>query len=114
MKFIPAHSNNFMVGRNGTTIDRIVLHWIVGTLESADATFKNPDRIASANYGIGDDEIHQWVKDEDTAFANGNWEMNLRALSIEHEGRPDLPISEKTYQTSIKLVAELAKKYSIP
>ena len=114
MKFIAAHPNNFMIGRNGTAIDRIVLHWIVGTLESADVTFKNPNRIASAHYGIGDDEIHQYVKEEDTAFANGNWTMNLRAISIEHEGGPDLPISNLTYETSAKLVAGIAKEYSIP
>lgn len=112
--WIGAHPNNYMVGRNGQTVQGLVLHWIVGTLESADKTFQNPDRIASATYGVGGRAVHQYVREEDTAYGNGNWNSNLTTISIEHEGGPNLPISEETYQTSIKLVAELCQKYSIP
>src|SRR3990167_6766036 len=121
MKFIPAHSNNFMVGRNGTTIDKIVMHWIVGTLESADATFKNPDREASAHYGIGDGDIHQYVKEEDTAWHASNLTVNRESIGIEHEGgwlladkvNRFIP-TELTNQTSVKLVRDICKRYSIP
>lgn len=109
-------SPNFSKGRNGmnTTIDRIVCHWIVGKLESADVTFQNTTRNTSAHYGVGDDEVHGYVKEEDTAYHAGVWAMNLRSLGIEHEGGPDLPISEETYKTSAKLIGELCKKYNIP
>ena len=114
IKFVGCHPNNFQVGRGGKKIDQVVLHWIVGTLASADATFQNPNRFASATYGIGHTEIHQYVKEENTAFANGNFDSNQRAVSIEHEGGPNLPISEDTYQTSIKLVADICKRNNIP
>lgn len=114
IKWVGAHPNNFQTGRDGKQIKYIVCHWIVGTLASADITFQNPQRLASATYGVGGEEIHQYVKEEDTAFANGNYLSNQESISIEHEGGPTLPISEKTYDTSAKLVAHLAKKYNIP
>lgn len=115
IQWIGAHSNNFGKGRSGTKIDTIVLHWIVGTLASAGATFNNPSRIASAHYGIGGQaEVHQYVKEEDTAYHAGNLAVNLRSIGIEHEGGPSIPIKEDTYKLSAQLVAEIAKRYNIP
>jgi len=114
IKQVPANKNNYGVGRNGEKIDKIIVHWIVGTLESCDATFQNPTRLASAHYGIGDDEIHQYVKEEDTAWHAGNLTVNRQSIGIEHEGGPDLPISETTYQTSARLINEICQRYSIP
>lgn len=109
-----AHPNNYMVGRSGQQIEFIVCHWIVGTLESAGATFANASRLASATYGVGGKAVHQYVRDEDTAYANGNWQSNLKSLSIEHEGGPSIPITDATYETSAQLIAEKAKQYNIP
>lgn len=109
-----AHPNNYMVGRSGQKIEFIVCHWIVGTLESAGATFANASRLASATYGVGGKAVHQYVRDEDTAYANGNWQSNLKSLSIEHEGGPSIPITDATYETSAQLIAEKAKLYNIP
>lgn len=109
-----AHPNNYQTGRQGNTIKGIVVHWIVGSLESADATFQNPQRIASATYGIGDEEIHQYVKEEDTAYANGNLLSNRTTISIEHEGGPNIPITDATYKTSAQLIADICKRYNIP
>lgn len=109
-----AHANNFQVGRAGNSVKKIVIHWIVGSLESADATFQKPDRIASAHYGIGDKDVHQYVKEEDTAYHCGNLTTNRQSIGIEHEGGPDLPISEATYKSSAELVASLCRKYAIP
>lgn len=114
IKWIGCHSNNFGKGRNSEKVKYIVLHWIAGTLESADATFANPNRKASAHYGIGGNTIHQYVKEEDTAWHCGNLTKNRQSIGIEHEGGPELPISEATIQTSIKLVADLCKRYTIP
>ena len=114
IKQVPAHSNNYEKGRRDNSIQLIVVHWIVGTLESADATFANPNRLASAHYGIGDSEVHQYVKDEDTAFHAGVFDVNLKSLGIEHAGGPNMPISDETYETSATLVQELTRKYHIP
>jgi hypothetical protein len=120
IKWIPADSSNFTVGRGSKKVNKIVMHWIVGTLESADATFANPDRDASAHYGIGDEEIHQWVKEEDTAWHASNWGVNQESIGIEHEGgwlledgtrkKP----SDKTHETSAKLIADICNRYSLP
>jgi len=109
-----ADSTNYTKGRLGNDVVKIVVHWIVGRLESADATFQNPARNASAHYGVGDEDVHQYVKDEDTAWHCGDWLWNLKTIGIEHEGGPNLPISEKTYESSAKLIKSLSDKFSIP
>lgn len=121
IKQVPAHISNYSVGRMEVKVDRIVVHWMVGSLESADASFANSDRNASAHYGIGDDEVHQYVGEENTAWHSGNWEMNLRSIGIEHEGGQLLPDgttrlkpSPRTHQTSSKLIADLCMRYHIP
>lgn len=120
IKWIGASSNNFDSGRGGKKIDKIVLHWIVGTLESADGTFANPDRKASAHYGIGDNDVHQYVREEDTAWHASNYGVNQTSIGIEHEGgwlladgtrqKP----SDKTHETSGRLVADICRRYSLP
>ena len=114
IKWIGCHPNNFLVGRSGKTVNKVVLHWIVGTLNSADATFAKPDRIASAHYGVGNNDIHQYVKEEDTAYHAGNLTVNKESIGIEHEGGPDIPVTEITVQTSIKLVSDICRRYNIP
>src|SRR3990167_3035122 len=120
IKWTGAHSNNYTVGRGGKKISKIVMHWIVGTLESADATFANPDRLASAHYGIGDKEIHQYVKEEDTAWHASNLTVNRESIGIEHSGGWDLgngqraKPTEETHKTSALLIADICKRYSIP
>lgn len=114
IKWIGAHSNNYEAGRKGQKITKVVLHWIVGKLSAADATFQDSTRIASAHYGIGPSEVHQYVKEEDTAYHAGNLTINRQSIGIEHQGGPDLPISEDTYKQSIELVADICKRYGIP
>lgn len=120
IKWVGAHKNNYQVGRAGYTVKYIFLHWIVGTLESADATFANKDRIASATYGIGDNDIHQYVKEEDTSYANGNLASNRESITIEHEGGWDIGGGNRfkptpaTHETSAQLVADICKRYKIP
>jgi N-acetyl-anhydromuramyl-L-alanine amidase AmpD len=113
MKWIGAHSNNFG-SRYGNKIDKIILHWIAGTLESCDSTFQDPNRKASAHYGVGDNEIHQYVKEEDCAWHAGNLLVNRQSIGIETEGSPTLPISEASYLTLAGLVKEIAQRYQIP
>ena len=112
--WVGAHSNNYEKGRSGNSIKKIVVHWIVGKLEVAGVVFKNGTKQVSAHYGIGDKAVHQFVKDEDTAYHAGNLTVNRQSVGIEHEGGPDLPISEKTYKTSAQLIATLCRQYAIP
>lgn len=109
-----AHENNYMEGRDGEKIDKIIIHWTSGTLGGTDAWFNNPDSGVSAHYGIGGKIIHQYVKEEDTAFAAGNWEANKTSVNIEHEGSPTIPIDFETYKTSAQVIREIASRYDIP
>jgi N-acetylmuramoyl-L-alanine amidase CwlA len=106
-------SPNYTEGRQ-TKVDRIVLHWIVGTLSAADAVFKRKESAVSAHYAVGGTEIHQYVEEENTAWHAGKWEVNSRSIGIEHEGSPTLPISEKTYETSAVLIADICNRYELP
>ena len=120
IKWVGAHANNFGVGRNGLKVNKIVMHWIVGSLASADTTFNSPTRLASAHYGVGPNEIHQYVKEENTAWHASNLTVNREAIGIEHEGgwllsdgtrsKP----TEETLRRSAELVADICKRYNLP
>jgi hypothetical protein len=106
-------SSNYSVGRSGKKVDKIVLHWMAGTLASTDITFNDGRRLASAHYGMGQTEIHQYVKEEDTAWHAGNFEVNQTSIGIEHEGGPDIPITEAVYKQSVELITDLCKRYGL-
>lgn len=111
MKITWKGSPNFSAGRGRNKVEFIVMHWIVGTLTSANNTFKNRNNQVSAHYGIGQNRIYQFVKDEDTAWHAGNFQVNQKSIGIEHEGSPTLPITDKVYENSAWLVAELRRRY---
>ena len=84
-----AHPNNFTVGRPGAGRDgRNSNHHVVGSAESAVLVFQNPNRGASSTYVVTDvpDLIFQTVSLDDTPYTDGNWESNLRTVSMEHHG----------------------------
>lgn len=107
-------SPNFFEGREDKQVNKIICHWIVGKLSVADKVFQDTNRNTSAHFGVGGKEIHQYVGTENTAYHAGNWNVNLESIGIEHEGGPELPISEDTYKTSAKLIAALSLLYNIP
>lgn len=114
----------------------IICHISAGTMASMDSWFQNPSAEASAHFGISKTgEIHQYVKLEDAAWANGavnkgtwallkeypGWNPNLYTISIEHEGsHPNAAAgqfwapTEAQLQASIRLIAWLCWKYNIP
>lgn len=104
-------SPNYDINRK--PIDRIVIHWMNGTLLGTDAVFKKPNGT-SAHYGIENNLIHQYVKEGHVAYHAGNYEMNQRSIGIEHSADPNREASEQTYQTSAALISEICARYSIP
>lgn len=104
-------SPNFDTNRK--PINRIVIHWIVGTLAAADSQFQKPNST-SAHYAVEDTTVHQYVKEEHVAYHAGNYAMNQRSIGIEHSAAPDRPASEETYKTSATLIREIAKRHNIP
>ncbi|MDR1807189.1 MAG: N-acetylmuramoyl-L-alanine amidase [Propionibacteriaceae bacterium] len=62
------------------------IHWIVGTLASADAAFSTSSSQVSAHYGVGPSEIHQYVDENYQAWHSGSTVGNASWIGIEHEG----------------------------
>ena len=108
---VPANPSNYTHSR-WKPVTHIVIHWIVGSLASADATFKNPSRNASAHYGVENKNVHQWVKETHIAWHAGS--ANPYSIGIEHSAAPGRKATSATYQSSGELVRKIAKKYKIP
>mgnify|MGYP003792653093 CR=1 FL=1 len=96
-------------------ITYIILHWLgVGTLETANARFQNPNSQVSAHYGVSDDTVYQWVKEDEVAWHAGDRSVNQCSIGIEHDATTTKNASDKTYQTSGQLVREICDRYKIP
>jgi len=119
---------NFMLGRpGGLRPSAIVIHISEGTLASADAWFNNDSAQVSAHYCVGrTGEVHQYVSEEDTAYhagtpVNPTWRLlrprvnpNFYTIGIEHEGRAQDQWTDAQYGASAELVAQIARRWSIP
>src|SRR5699024_2113048 len=106
-------TEDYTSSRDGTTIDSIVIHLIVGTLPAADATYANSSSGGSAHYGIGEVSLHQYVSELNTAWHAGDFPMNQRSVGIEHSASPDRAPSESTYDISIDLCTQICKDYGL-
>lgn len=115
IKQVPAAPTNYSIRK--TKKVGIVFHWMVGEIAACDATFQNPNRKASAQYGIGSNgEIHQYVKDENVAFHCGSDAGNVKWIGIEHAGGQLINGVRKTpteacIQASIELCKMLCQKH---
>lgn len=128
-----AHPRNFRSGRRGYRPEAIVIHVMDGTLVGTDAWFSTAASGVSAHYGIGNwGEVHQYVKEADSAFhagtvVNPTWaelkreggkvvNPNLYTIGIEHEGRglstAGWPAAMRA--ASVALVADIARRWDIP
>ena len=125
-----APSPAFTAGRNGRTVERIVIHITDGpSTASAVNTFTNAGAQASAHYLVGQDgEVVQFVAETDTAWhARGG---NSNSIGIEHVaikvGGADYPRRDGTIQhfdalaptdtqycESAALVSYLCTKYNL-
>lgn len=124
--WIGCAAENFRKGRHGFEPRAIVIHIIVGSLESAGLTFRDPRSAVSAHYGVGKSgRVHQFMEEADTAFHAGTvveptWRLidpnvnpNLYTVGIEHEGQPQDIWPDEQYQASAALVREIAARWKI-
>lgn len=117
--YYPADPSNYSPARYRARISEITLHHMAGVLSAAQcgAIFQRPGRNGSAHYGIGvDGEIANYVDEDCVAWANSNWSSNCRAITIENSNSStggDWPIGDKTLDSLIKLVADIAKRYNL-
>ncbi len=115
--WVPAHPNNYTVGRPFGPLSYIVIHVTEGSYYSAISWFQNPNSGVSAHYVIrsADGQITQMVRNADTAYHAGNWTYNVRSIGIEHEGYIDQPswFTDVMYRSSAALVRYTANRYGI-
>jgi N-acetyl-anhydromuramyl-L-alanine amidase AmpD len=127
-------SSNFSAGRRGWRPEAIVIHVMDGSLSGTDSWFNNPASAVSAHYGIGKDgEIHQYVKESDTAYhagtvVNPTWirirkdargryiNPNYYTIGIEHAGWGENvePWAAQQREASLGLVRIIAERWAIP
>lgn len=110
-----AHPNNYTPGRSVARDGRTSHHHVVGSRESAVVVFNQPTRGASSHFVVGGDIIDQCVNINDTAWCDGNWESNLRTISVEHEGgwNGTGPYSDAMYEQAAHLCAWLRENYGV-
>jgi N-acetyl-anhydromuramyl-L-alanine amidase AmpD len=125
-----AHPVNFRPGRPGEERpEAIVIHVMDGTLDGTDSWFNDPHARVSAHYGVGKGgEVHQYVKEVDTAFHAGTvvaptWPLlrpnsnpNFYTIGIEHEGTGLMaqPWPQPQLEASLALAADIAGRWNIP
>lgn len=114
MSWVQVKSPNYTTGRQGVNIDRIYIHWMVGTLASTDAVFQNTSIGTSAHYGIENGNVHQYVAEQNTAYHAGTWSENLRSIGIEHSAAPGRDATPQTLETSAQLIADICRRRGIP
>lgn len=116
---IPAHQNNYTIGRSEKNIEIITIHHMAGilTAEECGKLFQDETRNASSHYGIGKDgEVGLYVDEENTAYTNGDFDSNSIAVTIEtsnSEASGDYSVSDEVLNVLIKLVADIAKRNNL-
>jgi hypothetical protein len=115
--WVPAYAGNYTVGRPYPPLNTIVIHDTEGSYASAISWFQNPASQVSAHYVIRsvDGQVTQMVRDANTAWHAGNWDYNVRAIGIEHEGYMNQQgwYTEAMYQSSAALGRYLTERYGI-
>jgi hypothetical protein len=117
--FVGADPSNYTRNRaaQGGKINHVTIHHAAGTsLAGVDATFKRPGAQASATFGVQDATIHQYLQETDVPWSDANWASNISTLSIEMVNSAtggQWPVSDKTFDTTAQLVADILKRYGL-
>lgn len=135
-KQIPANANNYTKDRinNGkkTQISEITIHHAAANaaIESIGKLWQNPSQRTSSHYGVNGENVGQYVDEKDAAWCNSNFAANCRAITIECANSAEVtgktyaetlkkgdslgwPVSDQTFDTLIKLVADCAARNSL-
>lgn len=120
---------NFSKGRKGAyPVDTVVIHVTEGKAASVRSWFKNPDAKVSSHYMVQRDEaIVQFVREEDTAWANGRVHLptakivqerlgsnpNHWTISIECEGTGKEELSDLQRNSLLFLIRDITTRRDI-
>lgn len=129
LNIIQKNTPNFNVGRDGLVPDCIVIHISTGSFASCINWFADPSSKVSSHYLISlTGQVVQFVKEEDTAWANGvvvnptsklvksrvGVNPNKYTISIEHEGKDLSQAPQAQIEASARLIKEIATRWSMP
>lgn len=109
-------AKHYTKGRQGSRIDKIILHHNAGNLSVRGCFETWQTRQASAHYQVESTGIiGQLVWDGDTAWHAGNWDANLTSIGIEHADVSSSPwrISDACLENGAHLVAALCVYYKL-
>lgn len=102
------------------TIDKITIHHsaaVNSTVEALGASFANPARQASSNYGVGSDgQIGLFVDEANRSWCSSSRENDHRAVTIEvinDGGAPDWHVSDKALAAVIDLCVDICQRNGI-
>ncbi|MCU4664301.1 N-acetylmuramoyl-L-alanine amidase [Leuconostoc mesenteroides] len=100
-------------------IDRIVIHHNATTNKDVaiNTWLANGSAQTSAHYEVAGKQIIGIVGEGTTAWHAGDGNMNARSIGIENvnaTGAPNWTISNDTFESLSKLVADIAKRYGFP
>jgi hypothetical protein len=105
---------HFSGGRDGHTLDKVIVHYNDGNLTVEDCYRVWQSREASAHYQVEESgRIGQLVYDANTSWNCGKWVPNCESIGIEHANRSDGTISDACLDAGAHLVAAICKKYDL-
>lgn len=102
------------------SIRKITIHHMAGSMsvESCGELFANPNRQASANYGIDSSgRIGMYVEENNRAWTSGNADNDNQAVTIEvanDGGAPDWHVSDTALAKLIDLCTDICRRNNIP
>lgn len=100
--------------RDGQSVQLFVIHKQAGNGMLYNF-FQGGSRGSSTHYQVlKNGQVYQFVPEEWTAYANGDWGWNVRGLSIEFEGMDTDTVTNEQYESCSQLIAQLSKKYNFP
>lgn len=109
----PANPANYDTSRK--PVDTVVIHHAASTsFESIGQVFAQPNRGASAHYGVGrNNNVDQYVAENHTAWHCGNYPVNQRSIGIENvnsSGAPNWDVAPETRDTLVELVTDIVRR----
>lgn len=102
----------------GAVPTHVTMHSMEGTLAGTDTQFQKYENVvdgrgdgSASNYGVGQNAVHQYVRERDYQQADGDTSSNRWGISIEHEGSVTSPATQAVMDLSARLLVEIAKRY---
>lgn len=123
---------NYTPGRAGQAVKATVIHIMEGTLAGTTSHFRNPASKVSSHYAVGrDGQIVRFVREQDTAWTNGNVQKpdrsiplidywvrqginpNRATVTIELEGYTRDDPTPEQLQSTARLVADIHRRHGL-